>query len=304
MQRRFSKSLVFNSLVIAASLLAMTGWLRSLPDRLVVADAVVMGDARAVAIGRPIDRLVVDARLWRLTAPDPRFHGLSALAVDGADLIALTDAGVVVRFAPPLAASERIAFRLHDLPAGPGPTHRKAGRDSESLVRDPLGRGWWVGFENRHSLWLFDRQFGSVVERHSLDTAWSRNKGAEALVAGSKGRVFALPERGGRSMGDDGTRGPLAPSGSADATRLPDGRLALLVRRITVAGFVSEVRISAGAEKPPRRLTLPLDRLANAEAIAAAPNGDGGTRLWIATDDNFKPWMRTYLLALDLAPGV
>jgi len=298
----FSKSLLVSGLALAV--LGFSAWLRTQPNRVELADATVAGRADAKVIGGALAPPIIGARLWRLTAPDPRFGGVSGLAVDGRDLIALTDSGAVVRFAPPVAANQPILFHFHDLPDGPGRVHRKAWRDSESLLRDPGGRGWWVGFETRHSLWLFDPGFSRALGHRLLSAGWRRNRGAEALVAAPGGQIFALPEAGGPALGPGGTRGPPAPRGSADAARLPDGRLALLVRRIGATGFVSEVRISGLAGRPALRLRLPLGALANAEAIAAAPRADGGTRLWIATDDNFKPWMRTYLLALDLAEGV
>ena len=124
------------------------------------------------------------------------------------------------------------------------------------------------------------------------------------MVIGRGGELFALPESGGAAVGFRGTLGPVTPRGTSDATRLRNGRLAVLVRRLSMTGFASEVRISGKPGRASLRLKLPLGPLANAEAIATVPLGDGGTRLWIATDDNSKPWMRTWLLALDLPPGV
>ncbi len=302
MQPPFTKYLA--AALPAVVLIGLAGYLRAQPNRAMRADAVSVGRANSVMLAGPLPPPIRAARLWRLEAPDRRFGGLSALGVDGRDLVALTDSGVAIRFAPPTAAAGRIIFRLHDLPAGPGPPDRKAWRDSESLLRDPRGRGWWVGFETRHSLWLFDERFAKAVIHRRLNVDWPRNKGAEGLVFGRDGRLFALPESGGASAGFDGAYGPATPRGTSDATRLPDGRLALLIRRMTSGGFASEVRIAGVAGRRPLRLKLPVGPLANAEAISAVPLDDGGTRLWIVTDDNFKPWMQTWLLALDLPPGV
>jgi len=302
-QRSFTKFALTGAL-LAAAIIGFAGWLRAQPDRAMFADAISVGVAVPAELSAPLPPPIRAARLWRLEAPDPRFGGVSALGVDGRGLVALTDSGVVIRFAPPTAEAQAINFELHDLPGGPGPRHRKAWRDSESLLRDPLGRGWWVGFETRHSLWLFDHRFSRALADRLLGVRWPRNKGAEGMISGSDGQTFALPEGGGASIGVDGTAGPVTPRGTSDATRLPDGRLALLVRRLTRFGFASEVRISGAIGKKPLRLKLPLGPLANAEAIAAVPLGDGATRLWIATDDNFKPWMRTWLLALDLPAGI
>ena len=287
LQPTFIKGKFFSSLAVALPIFAMAVWHNGQPSRWPGPDRVVDGRAVAVAVGP-------DLRAWRLTAPDRRFGGLSALAVDRGALVALTDSGVVVRFAPP-DANERLRITLHDLPGGPGSPLRKSSRDSESLLADAGGRGWWVAFENRHSLWLFDQPFRRVLAQRRLVVDWSSNRGGEALVADGA-RVLVLPENGGAAVGG----AMIAPAGSADATRLPDGRLVVLVRSIGLKGFDNQLRIAAGAGKPARRIALDLGALDNMEGIAAAPLPNGGTRLWIVSDDNFRPWMRTLLIALDI----
>lgn len=291
LQPKFIIGKLFSSLVVALPIFALAVWQNGQPSRWPGPDRVVSGRAVPVAVGEGL-------RGWRLTAPDRRFGGLSALAVDGGHLVALTDSGVVVRFAPP-GASEPLRVALHDLPDGPGGALRKSGRDSESLLADRGGRGWWVGFEIYHSLWLFDRDFRRVLERRRLDVDWPANRGGEALVAGPAG-VIVLPEGGGVVAGGK----MVAPAWTADATRLGDGRLVLLIRRPGLGGFDNQLWIAAGAGQPARRIALDVGVLDNMEGIAAAPLPDGGTRLWIVSDDNFRPWMRTLLVALDLGPGV
>ena len=290
LQPMFSKGKFFSSLALALPIFAAALWHIRQPSRWPAPDRVVSGRAVEVALGS-------GTRGWRLTAPDQRFGGLSALAVDGEALVALTDSGVVVRFAPPVAGAP-LRIALHDLPGGPGNPLRKSSRDSESLLRDPDGRGWWVGFENRHSLWLFDDGFSRVLAKRRLPVHWPVNRGGEALAWSGKGPM-ALPENGGPAVG-----GPVtAPAGTADATRLADGRLVLLVRRITLGGFDTQLWVGAGAGKPAQRLALDLGALDNMEGIAAMPLPGGGTRLWIVSDDNFRPWMRTLLGAVDLPPA-
>ncbi len=295
MQQLFSKFNFISYLAIGLPVLAMAAWLKAQPSRWPGPDRMVIGRAVPVQVGGGL-------RAWRISADDRRFGGLSALAVDRGTLIALTDSGVVVRFAPPVAG-RALPIALHDLPGGPGgpgSAMRKSLRDSESLLLDDSGRGWWVGYETRHSLWHFDRTFKRVLGWHRLDVGWERNFGAEALVAGRGGSVMALPERGGAAWG-----GPMvAPAWTTDATRLPDGRLVLLIRRPSLTGFDNLIWIGAGAGRPARRIALDVAPLDNMEGIAAAPRPDGGTRLWIVSDDNFRPWMRTLLVALDLPPEV
>lgn len=281
-----------SSLLITAPVLLSAHWHRQQPSRWPGADRVVTAQARQV-LARP------GVSGWHLTAPDPRFGGLSALAVDRGQMIALTDSGVVLRFAPPRPGISSFALALHDLPAGPGSALRKWARDSEALLADRAGRGWWIAFEHRHSLWLFDRAFSRALGQRALDVDWRANRGGEALAAGSGGAVMVLPEGGGRAVG-----GPVfAAVGTADATRLPDGRLVMLVRRLTPRGFATRLLIGPGAGKPARQIALDLAPLDNMEGIAAVMRRDGGTRLWIVSDDNFRPWMRTLLVALDLPAG-
>ena len=290
-QPLFSMLKLFSGLAAALPIFALAVWLKGQPSRWPGPDRRVEGKAEIISVGGGM-------RAWRLTAPDRRFGGLSALAVERGELLALTDSGVAVRFAPP-GSGKAPRFALHDLPAGPGSPLRKSNRDSESLLADLDGRGWWVGFETRHSLWLFDRSLTRVLATRWLDVDWPANRGSEALAGGAKGEVMVLPEGGGPAVG-----GKLdAPEGTADATRLADGRLVLLVRRLGVSGFDNQLWIAAGAGKAARRIALDLGALDNMEGIAAAPRPDGGTRLWIVSDDNFRPWMRTLLVALDLPPG-
>jgi hypothetical protein len=296
MQPIFSKSFIFSSLALAVPILGLHAWSQAQANREAGADARVSGDAHETATSAGL-------RSWRLTALDQRFGGLSGLAVDGSDLVALSDSGVVVRFAPPVRGVQRVAFSIHDLPDGPGPATSKRGRDSEALLADSGKRGWWVSFEGAHSLWRFDRDFTRAEANIRLHTRWYSNKGGEALSYGEDGAVLVLPELGGAAVAVGGRSALEVPRGTSDATRLADGRRVLLVRRLTLGGFQTEVRIAAGAGKAPRRIVVPLAPLDNAEAIAAARLPNGGTRLWIVTDDNFRPWMRTLLVALDLRPS-
>ena len=289
-QQPFSK--FFNSLLIAAPILMAAAWHRQQPSRWPGSDRIVTAQAREI-LATP--RL----RAWHLIAADRRFGGLSALVLDRGQMVAVTDSGVVLRFPAPRPGDSSFPLALHDLPAGPGKAHRKWARDSEALLADAEGRGWWVTFEQRHSSWLFDRSFSRVIERRNLNVAWSANRGGEAVLAGPGGAPMVLPEGGGRAIGGSLT----APAGTSDATRLPDGRPVLLVRHMTLRGFVTRLHIAAGSGKPARRIAIDLAPLDNMEGIAAQALPGGGTRLWLVSDDNFRAWMRTLLVAVDLPVG-
>ena len=283
----FSK--FFSSLVVVLPIWVFAHWLHAIPSRLPGADRVEIGRAQPVLADKGM-------RAWRLTASDPRFGGLSALTIDRRGFLALTDSGVTVRFARPGPAGPSLAFAYHDLPGGPGKPTRKSARDSESLLRDPAGRGWWVAFESKHSLWLYDAGFRRVLEAYRLRVNWSHNKGGEGLLANPDGTVMVVPESGGRAAGGS----LVAPDWTSDASRMPDGRVVLLVRQPTWHGFANRIEIAAGAGRPARRFALALRPLDNMEGIATEALPGGGTRLWIVSDDNFRPWMRTLLVAIDL----
>ena len=246
---------------------------------------------------------------WRLTADDRRFGGLSALAIDRGRLLALSDSGVTFRFSPPGQGNGSIA--IADLGDGPGSPLLKQYRDSESMARDPFGRGWWVGFEGRNTVWLYDSEL-----RHRLGAIdfgkkrWPRNVGIEAMLA-DPGHLIQLPEGGGERV--DVAQGqvrssPLrgADSRISDTARLPDGTVLVLLRKVGPTGFRNALGVLAKSGHGwtiSRRVPLDLGPFANAEGLAVQPLGHGATRLWIVTDDNFQPPMTTMLFALDVPPG-
>ena len=239
---------------------------------------------------------------WRLSADDPRFGGVSALAIDDAGLIALTDAGAVIRFARPSGTAGPATIR--DLPEGPGRPGFKRHRDGEALALDPKGRGWWVAFENHHQLWLYDREFSKALGHIELGRRrWRHNTAIEAMLPEAGGFVL-LPEGGTEVVRVRGTRLRSWPLGNpmgrlSEAVHLPDGRTLVLTRRASLRGFHNALVPLLRDDRLGEPTVLGLGPLDNAEALAAEPIA-GGTRLWLMTDDNFTWPMRTLLVALDL----
>jgi hypothetical protein len=280
-------------------------WASTLPDRTELGPraAVVRFDS-ATLDSRGFSPLAL-AGAWSLTSSDPRLGGVSALAVEGDSLIALTDSGVIVRFAKPGGGSVKALIR--ELPGGPEGARFKSRRDSEALLRDSAGRGWWVAFENRNQVWLYDQAFGRALGRIDFGKKrWPRNRGIEGL-ASEEDALLLYPERGDQVVevrGSSEQAIPIAnPAGRiSDAARLPSGELVVVNRHVTAAGFVNSIGLMERTRTGFRyrdRIPLSVSPLDNVEALAPERLPDGRIRLWLMTDDNFQRPMRTLLIALD-----
>ena len=307
MQHRFSKTLFLQVLALVALIAAAAALLARWPDR------AELGERTATLRLVPADWSAADvaplrlAGAWEVMSNDPRIGGVSALALDRQGFVALTDSGVIVRFARPSKAVARAL--VSELPGGPGPPALKVNRDSEALVADPLGRGWWVAFENRNQLWLYDRGFTRPLSRADFGTGrWPRNQGVEGLASGRNG-ILSFPEDGESILLWTGRRVinlPLErPLGQiSDAARLPGGRLAVVHRQVTPLGFTNAITLldplAGGGFRTARSFPLRGHRRDNVEALAAERLPDGRTRLWLMTDDNFQRPLRTLLIALDV----
>jgi hypothetical protein len=241
------------------------------------------------------------AGAWRLSAPDSRFGGLSAMAVDESGLLALSDSGVLVRFPKPGTA--RPMAQIDELPAGPGNPGFKRNRDSESLARDRNGRGWWVGFENRNQLWLFDSRFDRVLARGRIGSGWPRT-GFEA-IAQSDGEMLLIPESGHKLLSASPGRSqwlPLPVAPVSDAVTLPDGSLLAVergLRRYRFHNRLVQLRRDGDGYVPVRSIPLGVGRFDNVEGVAVERAAAGALRLWLITDDDHQWPQRTVLVALD-----
>ena len=240
---------------------------------------------------------------WLLTSPQPRVGGISGLAIDGEHLVAITDSGAVLRFSKELRP--RMQARIADLSSGPGDPRFKRNRDSEAILRDSQDRGWWVAFENREQLWLFDHGFTRALGRMAVPRGrLSENTGIEGL-AGADGVIFAFPEKGGSALRLKNGRWARAridrSTRISDAVQVGDATL-LLHRRLTLKGFdnaLALARRDGGAFRTIWRKRLPVSWRDNFEAVAAERIA-GGYRLWMMSDDNFHPPLRTVLLVVDV----
>lgn len=259
---------------------------------------------------------------WALTSNDVRVGGISALHVEAGEALAMSDAGWRIRL--PLPGGRKVVrAEVAMIQEGPGPPGDKVNRDVESLVVE--GRSAWIGYEQANAVWRYGRR---RFERRSSAAPpamreWNDNAGPEAMVRLPEGRFLVFAEgQGGDSevalfAGDPSVAGTPAlrlryrpPEGYrvTDAAMLPDGRLALLNRRVGLfAGFtvrltlatlprLTEGALIAGSEAAAFEGEVTRDNL---EALSVTEEG-GRAILWIASDDNYSPLQRTLLMKFAL----
>ena len=255
---------------------------------------------------------------WSLRADDHRFGGISALHIADGEAIALTDTGSLLRFPlPPRRGNARI-LALSD---GPGDVFSKRNRDAESLIAD--GSRLWVAFERHNEVWRY--QLADLTpEANGAPAAmrdWPGNSGAEAMARLSHNRTLILSE----AVSADGLSEALIFSGDpaegaaairatyrppkgyrpTDAVQAPDGRILILNRRLSLLdGFSTRIvaaRIEEGTAIEGREIAAFASPVVsdNFEALAITQE-NGRQVLWMASDDNFNPLQRTYLLKFAL----
>lgn len=262
---------------------------------------------------------------WAIRSNDRRFGGISAIHVEGRRVLALSDSGLLFRFALP-GRDARGAVSIAALPAGPGSALSKRDRDSEAMTVD--GGRVWVAFERQNAVWRYRDGFtrSDASAKPRAMAGWPANAGSEAIVRLHDGRFLVFSE--GR-MRPDGTSevllfagdpalaatkvrvlGYRAPAGYqiTDAALLPDGRLILLHRKFSLMeGVAASLGVAAAAPgadgiiagRAIATLAPPLT-VDNMEALSVTRD-KGRTILWIASDDNFNGFQRTLLMAFALA---
>lgn len=197
--------------------------------------------------------------------------------------------------------------------------------DAEALASAPDG-SLLVAFEQIHRLWrypppprTFDSPAQPIKTPHGLAKA-PRNGGLECVAVLPDGRIFTIAEelqnRDGSFKGwlmDNESSAALSyvPSDdfhASDCAALPNGDVIVLERRLsTFLSFSARLkRIRAESIWPSAilngeellRLDPPLP-VANFEGIAVRED-QGGTLIYLISDDNFHPLQRTLLLQFRL----
>lgn len=302
LQHPFMKPATLGAVALFLLTIAAFLWMRMLPqipprptrDAPVRFDPVILPPASSSPL-----RL---AGAWVLSSDDPRLQGLSGLALDGGRFAAISDMGFAVRFAPPTSPGSAVAT-FADLREGPGSFGRKVNRDAEAVMRDPAGNGWWVAYEQDHSVWHYDPAFRAADRTVWLDgLGWSTNKGAEGLaLVGGQLTAFAESSREMVRLGPPIVRIAL-PSGwdVSDAANAPDGSVWLLLRRDHGAvEAIAPLVMVHGKAAVGESWVIPKGLFDNFEGMTIASR-PGGWRFWLVTDDGHRLFARTLLIALDL----
>lgn len=265
---------------------------------------------------------------WDIRSRNPNFSGLSSLSVmpladGGISAIALSDRARVIRFQMD-AAGQMTFSAIADIEDRPVPLRFWGNRDTESLLHDPTGGGWWVGYERQNQIWLYDATFGKVLGKAPLPGPyWTLNGGPEALAMLPDGRIAVFAE----DVGDDARSAVLIyPASPLDAGARPltkwvypprgysitdatvvGERLFLILRDFDLAhGFRSMLAMAPVAafdgEAVRPEILADLSRYDiddNFEGISAY-RVDRQTIIWGVSDNNANGVQRTLLLKFAL----
>lgn len=261
--------------------------------------------------------------VWQLDSPNSGFGGYSALvALPGGRLAAYSDRGTSLVFTQP--GRGPTAPRFADFPLN-DPV--RWFRDVEAATRDPETGRQWIAIETTNLVARLGADGGPEAHGYPPEMQdWPYNRGAEAMLRLPDGRFVVLGEStanlgstagpgllypGDPLSGDRALRFRFVPPSGyrpTDMASLPDGRVLILLRSLAPAippfaamlVVADPARIRAGEEWPWARLArisppLPRD---NYEGLATRPAGDGGTEIWIISDDNNAGIQRTLLIGL------
>jgi hypothetical protein len=265
----------------------------------------------------------------RLAAASAAFGGFSGLRVgaDGRSLLAITDRAAWLRAELTYdAAGVLVGLARADLT----PMLDADGRalvppraDAEALVL--TANAAYVAFERQPRVLRFDADqngplAGARGRALTLPEEVARipmNEGLEAMTALADGRLFVISEG---AFEGDAVRAwvlasvtkpaealhyvPAAGYQPTDATTLASGDVLVLERRFTVfdrGARIVRLRgddIRAGARLRGEEVArlLPPVQVDNFEGIDAIADPNGGTRVFLLSDDNFSAFQRTLLL--------
>lgn len=256
-----------------------------------------------------------------VSPPGHRLHGLSDFRLVGDELVAVTDAGDLVRATLRLDRRGRPAglsgLRLRPLTGLDGaPFPTKSAGDAEGLAV-AADQTLFISFEQTPRLW----SYGRLDALQARPTPWATppvsagNAGLEAIAIGDGGSLMLAAEGGGVWTCDplacrERAPPPEPPIDVGDwrvtgMDRDPSGEGWFVVERLYRAPIDMRGRLrrmdGAGTFGPVLvELSLP-STTDNFEGVAAVAR-NGATRLYLLSDDNDNPKQRTLLLAFDVRP--
>lgn len=261
---------------------------------------------------------------WAMTSDYPGFGSYSALvALGDGRLFAASDTGRMLAFAPPGAPRARVEM---DFFAGRLEPNKYL-VDIEGMTRDPVSGRIWVAYEGCNAIERFEADLtGARRARPPAMRDWPGNTGPEGLLRLADGRFLVLSESRAEYFESrfaallfpgDPVEGAVparfafaGPAGfrPVDAAELPDGRVLILLRKVTwlPPGFESRIvvadpaEIRAGQTWRGREIAAIATRQLseNYEGLTVESLPDGAVRLWLISDDNRSALQRTQLLAL------
>ncbi|MDT0575427.1 esterase-like activity of phytase family protein [Croceicoccus sp. F390] len=265
---------------------------------------------------------------WRLVSDDAAFNSLSGLAMlpDG-QMLAVSDRGYRIIMPAP---GKTGATRIMETRIGDG--RMFAIRDLEAVTVDARTGTYWIGIENLNGIARFEA--GSITAPFVQPMAmagWAKNRGPETLLRLQDGRFVVVSEErlpcrkdefaallftGDPMERPEITRFTLHMPESyrpVDAAQLADGRILVLGRSFgLLKGFATIIAIADPGAIAANSIvqTKLLARLNsgpltdNYEGIAVQQAADGGTIVWLVSDDNLAQFIQqTFLLQLHLEPG-
>lgn len=264
---------------------------------------------------------------WHLVSPGRNLGTFSGLALTERGFVAVGDRGAVMWFTrpdrqgpwwPKLRRLIGLDWRRNHFPT-----------DAESVAVVPGSGDLLVGYEDAP---VVERYSADLAQRTTIDLPvlkeWPDNQGPEAMTLLADGRAVIVSES--YSHWFDRTRHPglvfaglphaletparfemIMPAGyrPSELAQMPDGRLLVLGRNFSMAGFRSLIAVFAprdirpGAAITPRviaRITDPRIR-DNYEGMTVTREADGSEMVWLISDSNEMAWaQRTLVLKLRL----
>jgi len=278
---------------------------------------------RADVVEERLPKGVTFAGGWQLSSANESFGGLSDIAFESdGDLITVVDDGAFVWIGMENGAPDGTGALAYMLGADGNLLQGKSLGDAEGLaVRDGLAV---VSFERTHRVSAFALDACGAAAREAAISALpvsfagrivGENSGAEALTVTPDGHILfgyetvedgASPIGAVTAMDTAGWTGDMAPNPAGYAfvgfdtigTGGAEQTYWLFRSYDPIRGNRNVLSWNGGETEIVLTWPLAVD---NYEGVTAQELGDGVTRVWIISDDNFNPKQRTLLLAFDIA---